>query len=369
MLLPATYTLARWLYRWQRLRSLLPQHDPAAAEAQGCRAAFYEAIWREAAAHCGADFENLGYGVLEIRKGDSRTRVSESTCSLDDPVALAVAGNKPLTYRLLAGAGLPVPRHRKFRLRTIDRAVEFLDEVQGPCVIKPADGTGAGRGVTTGIRSRGQLIRAAVAAAVLGGELLIEEQTAGDNYRLLYLDGVLLDAVRRLPPTVTGDGMSTIRQLVVAANAARLAHGSRRPQVLLTEDLDMRQTLTRQGLSLRSVPPGGMVVTLKTVINQNFGPENVTATDELCGAVVLAGARAARAVGACLAGVDILTSDPSVPLEEAGGVVLEVNTTPGYHHHYLKRDGTYPVAVRVLETLLGGRQAVPPSNYPVFLVG
>ena len=41
-----------------------------------------------------------------------------------------------------------------------------------------------------------------------------------------------------------------------------------------------------------------------------------------------------------------------MPLAESGGAVIEVNTTPGFHYHYHKNDGSFPVAVRVLEQLL-----------------
>src|SRR5205823_1628012 len=114
---------------------------------------------------------------------------------------------------------------------------------------------------TTGVRRRSHLALAAAAAAVYGDDLLIEEQLKGDNYRLLYLDGVLLDAYVRQPPTVVGDGRSTVARLVRRANSDRLSRGSGLSQVLLTIDLDMRRTLAKQGLSLRSVPPAGAVVT------------------------------------------------------------------------------------------------------------
>jgi cyanophycin synthetase len=345
-------TLARWLYRLHRLGTLRPRPDRSAREVERLRGEFCARVWREAAEQLGAEFEDLGCGIFEVRRGGVRTRVRDSWSAIDDPVTLEVAGHKALVYRLLAREGLPIPHHRAFWLRDLDDAAAFLKEAGRDCVVKPASGTAAGRGVTTGIRRVGQLIRAAAAAAV-HGELLIEDQVAGDNYRLLYLDGVLLDAVVRRPPAVTGDGVSTVRQLLEEANATRLAHGAGRSQVLLTPDLDMAHTLARHGLTPGSVPPAGAIVTLKTVINQNFGPDNATATDRLCDSVVEAGARAARAVGVRLAGVDLITPDPSRPLAEAGGVVLEVNTTPGFHHHYHKSDGSFPVAVRVLEELLG----------------
>src|SRR5205823_8663864 len=122
------------------------------------------------------------------------------------------------------------------------------------------------------------------------------------------------------------------RQLVDAANAARLQRGATISQVQVSIDMDMKNTLARQGLSLSSVPAAGAVVPVKTVINQNFAADNVTVTDRLCRSIVADGARAAKAVGVRLAGIDIITRDLTVPLAESGGVILEVNTTPGFHY-------------------------------------
>ena len=51
--------------------------------------------------------------------------------------------------------------------------------------------------------------------------------------------------------------------------------------------------------------------------------------------------------------MDILTPRADQPLKEARGVILEVNSPPGYFWHYHKRDGAFPVAVAVLQALLG----------------
>ena len=88
------------------------------------------------------------------------------------------------------------------------------------------------------------------------------------------------------------------------------------------------------------------------VVNDNRREDNVSATADLCVAVVAAGAEAAAAVGARLAGVDVITPDPSAPLGEAGGVVIEVNAAPGHYYHYYKRDGRVPVATLILERLV-----------------
>jgi len=65
-------------------------------------------------------------------------------------------------------------------------------------------------------------------------------------------------------------------------------------------------------------------------------------------------AAAARVVGLRLAGVDVIAPTLDRSLAESGGVVLEVNCTPGLHHHYLvaDREGATRVAVPILRALL-----------------
>jgi cyanophycin synthetase len=344
------YFLWRIVFHARRLGAMLEsnqQHD--LAERLG--ADFHRQVWVDAAAQLGASCKQVGYGFCEIRRNGVATRVQHNRTGIDDPITISIALNKALVDRLLAEAGLPVARHVVFTLRTLAKAGDFLTEI-GEGVVKPAGGTGGGSGITTGIRTPWQLAWAATLAARYDGEMLLQQQIPGNNYRLLYLDGVLLDAVQRCPPSVIGNGRSTIRQLVASANEARLRRGTDLRQVVMTIDSDMRHTLARQGLSLSSVPADGTSVPVKTVINQNFGSDNLTVTDRIHPSIVADGAQAARLLGVRFAGIDVITRDHTVPLADSGGVILEVNTNPGFHSHYHKADGSYPMAVRVLERLL-----------------
>jgi cyanophycin synthetase len=64
--------------------------------------------------------------------------------------------------------------------------------------------------------------------------------------------------------------------------------------------------------------------------------------------------RAVAAVGLRLAGVDVVTPDLGKGLAETGGAIVEVNSPPGLHYHYLtvNPDPAGHVATRVLERLL-----------------
>ena len=315
------------------------------------RSRFYEDVWREAAGDLGAEFEVLGGGILKISSDGASIRVHTNCTPLDDPVTLQVALNKPLVHKILRSHGLPTPDHAEFSLNSLDKAFQFLAR-RRRCVVKPAEGTDGGCGVTTGIETRSQLTRAAARAAGYSPKLLVEEQVQGDIVRLLYLDGHLLDAVKRGSPKVLGDGKSRISQLVFGLNQKRIEAGYGLAQVSLKYDMDMERTLAQQRLSWRSIPARGRQVMLKTVINDNMTDENESVAGQIAESVVNTGRRAAELVGARLAGIDIITPNIGRDLEEAGGKILEVNTTPGYHYHYFKRDGACRVAVPILRTCL-----------------
>lgn len=334
-----------------RAVSLLGKTGRQMSAAKRQRADFYQQAWRGAASCLDAEFEALDQDVFALRKNGESTRVFLNYTELDDPVSLRIAGNKPLVHRLLQTQGIPTPLYHEFTLKTLPDAARFLKE-HDMCVVKPASGTGGGNGVTTGVETPRQLRRASVLAAGHGSGLMIEQQISGANIRLLFLDGQLLDAIERRPPTVTGDGRSTIAQLVEKLNRQRLQLGFSVAQSLLKRDQDMRQTLAGQGFTLKTVPPANRSVQLKTVINDNTAEDNVSVVESLSPSVIEVARCAAEMVGLRLAGVDIVTPDASRCLADSGGVVLEVNSAPGLYFHYAASNGRMPVAVPVLAACL-----------------
>jgi len=347
-------TLAKIVYAGYRMKEAWRTRSTSTQTALNHRSRFYAGLWRDAAAHLGAGIEDLGNDTFEIRLNAECTRVQQNTTMLDRAITCAVAQNKPLVHRLLAREHLRTPSYCEFTLNEIGKAAAFVEKTISGCVVKPANG-GGGRGVTTGVTGTPGLVLAAANAAVYGPHLMVEEQIQGNVYRLLYLDGVLLDAVLRKPMAVLADGQSSVRDLIRRENNFRLKTGPNRAHALIVTDLDVRYTLAIQGLTLSSVPKKGSLITVKTVINDNSQQDNVSAKHLLGTSVIADGAAAAAAIGVRLAGIDIITPDPTIPLAQSGGAILEVNTSPSYHHHYYKRDGSYPVATHILPFLLGVR--------------
>lgn len=318
------------------------------------REAIYREIWSNAATSLGAEMLPLSSGFLEIRRDGVATRIWQQFVGLDDAVTLRLALDKPLVHRLLSAERVPVPAHSRTAFSDARAALDFLASSGGPVVVKPASGTGGGGGTTAGVGDARQLARARMRAARFSSEVLIESQAPGAVYRLLFLEGELIDVLRHHAPRLTGDGRSSIAGLIARENERRVAGRGRAGLTPLRVNLDTVLALERAGRSLSTVLPGGATVDLQTVTNDNCVEDVETVREPLANDVVDTARAAAEAVGLRLAGVDVITSDPSRPLAETGGVVAEVNGHPGLHHHYLVADPAHAtdVAVPVLERLL-----------------
>jgi cyanophycin synthetase len=338
--------------------------DSTGSELGGAaRVAVYRRIWEQAALAIGATFSEGPPGYQRISRQGREARLWRQLVPLDDPVTLRLAGDKPAAHAVLEEADVPVAPYCAVDVGDLAGAEAFV-RAHSPSVVKPASSTGAGRGVTPGVATRTDLLRARLAAARYDSErMLLERQASGDEHRILVLDGEPIGAVLRRPPVLIGDGSSTIAELVERENARRREARGCAGLFPLSLDLDALITLGGSGRSFRSVPGSGEAVTLKSATSQGSERDATVvpiADARIAGAVADA-ARAARAIGGLFLSVELVTPDPALPLHEAGGIVLEVNTTPGIAQHYLvsNPESIEPVAERVLDRLLTGGAAVP----------
>ena len=305
-------------------------------------------MWRTAAEEIGATFSALPGGVGEINYRGRRLTVRENRTSIDDPANVALAADKLAVHDLLSKAGISVPRQILLDIGDVEKALDCFKDSELGLVVKPAANTGAGAGVSTCVKTPRQLLIASAWARAYGGRILIEEQIAGDCYRVLIMDGEVLDTVLRRPPSVTGDGVCSLRQLLRRENKLRRKLGAFRGQVLIRIDPDLRNTIMRQGFSLASRPREGEVVVLKQVINDNGTLENFTANGSLNALILASAQKAAALVGTRLSGVDIICPDPRRCLNSSRGAVIEVNANPGLYYHYRPGDAGFPITEKVL---------------------
>ena len=318
------------------------------------RDALVRAMWEEAAAGVGAEIEEIAARMFQVRRDGATTHIFGIKTPFADPVSDTLASEKALAYELLSTAEIPIPD----RIIVVDprdaRAREYLATSPGACVVKPVHAGGAGRGVTASVLTSSQLARAIRLARVFSPTVMVEREAAGDHYRFLLLDGQILDVLKRLHPTVCGDGSSTIGQLMLQEYERRTTSETTAGLKPFAVDLDCLFTLERQGIDLAAVPDAGQIVTVKATSNISGPRECTTFRGPLSPAVIDDVRAAARVLGVRLAGVDVVSRDVSQPLRVSGGVVLEVNPVPGLFHHYnvAVPHGASRVAETILEKLL-----------------
>jgi D-alanine-D-alanine ligase-like ATP-grasp enzyme len=315
----------------------------------------YRSMWQAAADELGAEFAPLDDDIWEITLGGKRTRICNDKLEYDNPVTLLMAGRKPLVYNLLRDNGLCVPDFSVFRLDEVDSAHEFIYRYPQGCVVKPADGTSSGQGVTTHIQSKKEFRKAAVLASIYCPEIVVEPMIPGECYRLLVLKGEVIHAVCRRGMRLTGDGVSAVAELIRAESKRRQEFGDK----ALDIDRDCLFTLDYQGMSLETVPAEKQQILVKSVNDPHRKQVEVrtvydtVVTDIIGEDLKKTAVSAAKTLGCEFVGVDFITTDPERSLEESGGFINELNTTPGLHHHCgLGQDRHIGTALQVLAPLL-----------------
>jgi len=300
------------------------------------RKQYYKNFWQKASNKFDAKMEEIEDDFFIIRKNGFHTFVHFYEVELDNHLILDIAGKKNVTNKLLAKNRFPVPNYLKFNLNNISDAVEFLNRFKS-IVIKPTEG-GGGKGVTVGIRTEEQLRKAIISASIYSKDFLVEEEIEGQSFRLLYLNGDFIDAIRRDPPIIKGDGKNDIKSLIRKTNKARINNTLVEALSPINIDQSMINYLKQNKLNLKAVLKKGEITLLKKVVNQNSASENHVVKDDVHHSTIEIGKQIVKYFGIELAGLDIITTNISEPLEVNGGVINEINTTPGLHHHDLVSD-------------------------------
>lgn len=261
-------------------------------------------------------------------------------------IAESISRDKDLTKSLLRSCGVPVPEGRI--VTSAEDAWEAAEDIGLPVVIKPCDGN-HGRGVFIELTRREEVESAYHAALKEGSGVLVERYIPGTEHRLLIVGGQLVAANRGDSVSVTGDGTSTITELIDQQINSDPRRGTTEdfPLNMIRLDSAARMEIAHQGFSGDSVPPTGLEVLIQRNGNHAFD-----VTDEVHPSIAAAASLAARIVGLDIAGIDLVTADISRPLSEQGGAIVEVNAGPSLLMHIKPAVGTpRPVGKAIVDHL------------------
>ncbi len=273
------------------------------------------------------------YSLVQLGQGVHAKRIRATMTSATSSIAVDVASDKDLTTRLLAAAGLPVPKQEC--IRTLEGAVGAARRVGYPVVVKPLDGN-HGRGVCLDLQNEEDVREAFPIAQGQSrrGWVVVESFVTGKDYRCLIINGRMEAIAERVPAHVIGDGKATIGELVELTNAdPRRGVGHEKVLTRIKTDDAALEILEGQGHTLDSVPEAGEMVKLALTGNMSTGGISIDRTLEAHPENVEIAEEAARMVGLDIAGIDFICPDITEPVRETGGAICEVNAAPGFRMH------------------------------------
>jgi cyanophycin synthetase len=279
------------------------------------------------------------YSLVQLGWGRYQQRIRATMTSKTSSLAVDIAGDKDMTRKLLASAGLPVPRGEI--VTSADEAVAAARRIGGPVVTKPLDGN-HGRGVGLDLRTERD-VRAGFKRAVAEarrGQVVVESFVTGNDYRVLVIGGRMVAVAERVPASVTGDGEHTVAELVEITNRdPRRGIGHEKVLTKIKADAAAVDLVKRQGFGMDDVPQADAVVKLAATGNMSTGGISIDRTWEAHEENVEIAEEAARVVGLDVAGIDFLAPDIARPVRETGGAIVEVNAAPGFRMHTHPTEG------------------------------
>ena len=276
--------------------------------------------------------------LVQLGHGKYQQRIQATVTGRTPHIAVELASDKEETNKILGALGLPVPRQEL--VQSADAAWRAARRLGGPVVAKPYNGN-HGRGITINISEEADVRAAFEAAREHSRSVIVETYLAGDDHRLLVVNGELVAATRRTPGHVVGDGKSTVAELVEVVNSdPRRGVGHEKVLTRLKLDREAELMLERAGYTAASVPKEGEVVPLRSTANLSTGGTATDVTDIIHPDNRAMAERAVRAIGLDVGGVDFLSTNIAESYKSIGGGICEVNAAPGFRMHIAPSEGT-----------------------------
>jgi len=280
-----------------------------------------------ACAEFGLEFRDLdgGSGLLfSVSSHNGTLHFGAGRCSWypqNNATASTLASDKHFTSRILREAGVPAlggeyfflhDRHRAHRPAGHERsdAIDCFTRLGGAAFVKPL--TGSRGDFAQAVHGEAALVRYLDDVMKHYDAVLIQPIIEGIEYRVFLLDDDVLYCARKYPPSVTGDGVHTARELLAAHNDTLRARGL------------SPASLSNNDPSLDAVPAKGERREIPGRMNLSAGGTMMLA-DAPSGKAITLSRQAARAIGLRVAAIDMFVDiggDPDA-IE-----IIEVNSNP-----------------------------------------
>ena len=205
----------------------------------------------------------------------------------------------------------------------LGNVLQFAAENGWRTIVKPNAMT-QGRGVRIAT-DRQPLLDAIFDTLTIDGVCIVQQYCPMPEYRLVVLNGKLIQAYERKPMTITGDGSSTVEKLLQQkSNAISTSRGENNAPELFSAAVRVLKSAGRQ---LHDVAGAGERIAVAATANLSAGGEATGAMQLLHPHWKALAVDLARRCGLLLCGIDIFIED--IGDDGCDYRVIEANSAPG----------------------------------------
>ncbi|TGM36712.1 bifunctional glutamate--cysteine ligase GshA/glutathione synthetase GshB [Leptospira biflexa] len=292
---------------------------------------------------------------LRLKQGSHTEFVKEaSKTRLDSLMTYLVMENKIASKLVLAEDEVRVPIGKHYS-RLEDALNDYTIFQNKKKVVKPVTTNfGIGIGISEPNDSLEKFTYFVKQSFSFSSSIIIEEFIEGPEYRFLVLGDEVVAVCNRVPANVVGDGIKTISELIEEKNRdPRRGEG----HITALEKIQMsdveRLVLLDQGYEFLSIPKKGEQVFLRKNSNISTGGDSVDVTDLVHPEFKTIALKAARAAGAVICGIDIISSAITETPNPETYAILEINFNPVLYIHEFPYSGTPRAVGDTILNLLG----------------
>lgn len=239
--------------------------------------------------------------------------------------------NKLTLAKKLKLAQIPSPNTEV--IITKNQAKKAFNKISKPLIIKPKNGS-RGRHTTTNINTLEEINRAVRLAKQITPIMVAQEHLFGSVYRATVINNKLVGFFRADPPQVTGNGKSTIQELIKAKNENHHE---------LLSDIEINKELIdfiqRQNFNLESVLPHDLTIDLIAKTGRMYGGYTKEMLPEVHPKMHEIFKKAGEVANAPVLGFDLIIQDPKIDPDTQRWGIIECNSLPFIDLHYFALEG------------------------------
>ncbi|MBF0195126.1 MAG: N-acetylglutaminylglutamine synthetase [Magnetococcales bacterium] len=269
------------------------------------------------------DIIDSANGYFNLAFGGRSVTCRESLSELTSAIAMSRCQDKSITLKILKEASLLVPE--QINAADPQKVKQFLKHHKR-VVVKPDVGE-QGQHVLVDLSTISEVMEGVNRIPAPPQKILVEQLVSGFDLRIIVIDYEVVAAALRMPPSITGDGRHTVRQLIEKQSRRRASATDGESQIPIDEET--LRCVQQSGYKIDSVLSLETTIQVRKTANLHTGGIIQDVTHRLHPKLSKAAVTGAMALNIPVVGFDFMVPD----VEGSDYFIIEANERPGLANH------------------------------------